>query len=103
MRRAAGLTQAQLAERLGVSNGSWVSHRETGHVQRIPVDEIQAWAEACGQPAQVMLAAEEVVQYSASEDARNAANMLVSAWPHLSDAERGMLTSMLRIASDRGR
>jgi len=43
-RERAGMTQAQLADRLGVG-AAWVSHRETGHC-RISLDDAQALANA---------------------------------------------------------
>ena len=50
VREAAGLTQAELAERVGMRYYTFVSQIESG-VGRVPVEQQAAWAEALGIPA----------------------------------------------------
>ena len=48
MREAAGLTQAELAEQVGLRYYTFVSQVESG-LGRVPIDQQAAWAEALGQ------------------------------------------------------
>lgn len=49
LREAAGLSQRQLAERIGVEYLTFVSQIESGR-GRVPPDRYKAWAEAVGLP-----------------------------------------------------
>ncbi len=53
-REAAGLTQRQLAEALGIEYLTFISQIESGR-GRIPPDRYRAWAQAIGMPPNVFV------------------------------------------------
>lgn len=60
IREASGLSQAQVAEALGLKSGSAIAKIEAGN-RRITATEFAAWAGACGTTADAVLNGEPFV------------------------------------------